>query len=228
MSDLARFRWHTGARLRRGDVDEKLPPLVRDVGPVALARFLRGSLHRLAGPRTPLLYLRTPGWREPYVDHAGTGRLLFLDPHGMDVWTSGTDGVYVAHADQRPRDPARLVYLPAGTAVPDDVAGADSGAAEIYGADFAKRARDDLAALDALNAACDAVEVVAGPLRRRLQSGDPSMREHMAAVDVDERDLTAAFHHLETPRRVTLLQRLQELGRRLETPNITRKSQAQT
>lgn len=215
VSDLARFRWHTGARLRRVDVDENIPPLVRDVGPVALARFLRGSLHRLAGPRTPLLYLRTPGWKEPYVDHAGTGRLLFLDPHGMDIWSSGTDGVYVAHADQRPKNPARLVYLPAGTAVPDDAVFAD-GAADFCGADFGERARDDLAALDALNAACDAVEVVAVPLRLRLQSGDPSMREHMAEVDVDERDLTAAFHHLETPRRVTLLARLQDLGRRLE------------
>jgi hypothetical protein len=86
VSDLARFRWHTGARLRRIDVDEKIPPLVRDVGPVALARFLRGSLHRLAGPRTPLLYLRTPGWREPCVDHAATGRCSSSIP---TAWTSG-------------------------------------------------------------------------------------------------------------------------------------------
>lgn len=203
VSDLSSYRWHTGAALRRVDVDEALPPLVRDVGPVALARFLRGTLHRLSGPMTPLLYLRTPTWTEPYVDHAGTGRLLFLDPHGLDVWFSGVDGVYVAAASQRPRDESSLRYLPAGVDVPCadayfDVVRADRVAA-------------DLDALDDINAACAAVEDAIGPLRRLFQDGNERLRRLMEVHAVDERDLCTPFHHLENDRRASLLARVSSL-----------------
>ncbi len=212
MSDLSRFGWHTGAPLRPVDGDDALPPLVRDVGPLALASFLRGTLQRLAGPMTPLLYLRTPSYTEPYVDHAGTGRLLFLDPHGLSPWFSGVDGVYVAAAAQQPRDPATLGYLPAGVDVPDDVA----LACELHDAlpDLAGRAAHDLAALDDLNAACAAVEAISRPLRRLYQSGNERLRRLMPEAGVDERDLCSAFHHLETGRRLTLRARLTDLQAR--------------
>jgi hypothetical protein len=204
--------------MRRVDVDEPLPPLVRDVGPVALALFLRGQLQRLAGPLTPLLYLRTTKWIEPYVDHAGTGRLLFLDPHGLDPWFSGTEGVYVADADQQPRDRETLGYLPAGVDVPTGLrTGHDLREAIAHDRE---REAHDLAALDLLNAACAKVEAISKPLRWLRQSGSEAQRrqlqELMAAGGVDEADLCGAFHHLEDRKRETLLPRLLELRARFE------------
>ncbi|MDP2345190.1 MAG: hypothetical protein Q8O67_29870 [Deltaproteobacteria bacterium] len=217
-ASLARYRWHTGAPMRRVDDDEALPPLVRDVGPVALAQFLRGGLKRLAGPQTPLLYLRTTAWIEPYVDHAGTGRLLFLDPHGLDVWFSGIEGVYVAAADQQPRDPASLGYLPAGVDVPTGLRTAHDLRDVVV--NDRERAAHDLAALDVLNAACETVEAISRPLRWLRQCGTEvqrgNLRELMAAVDVDEADLCGAFHHLAISRRETLLARLLELRGRFD------------
>jgi hypothetical protein len=76
----------------------------------------------------------------------------------------------------------------------------------------------DPAARHALTAAAAAAEVVAGPLRRLLQSGNDELRRHMAACDVDERDLTAAWHHLEAGRRATLRERLIALQARVARP----------
>jgi hypothetical protein len=212
-TSLRAFRWHTGASLRAVDVDEALPPLVRDVGPVALALFLRGGLARLAGPRTPLLYMRTQSFREPYVDHAGTGRLVFVRPRQAGVWHSGVVGVYVADAGVGVAD-VDVVYVPAGGAVPDDAADADAFVDDACAAAARARARDDLAALDALNAAAAAVDVDAAPLRRLLQAGrlDPA---DCAAVDVDEADLTAAYHHLPAARRDGLHDRVRALAARV-------------
>lgn len=211
-TSLRAFRWHTGASLRAVDADEALPPLVRDVGPVALALFLRGGLTRLAGPRTPLLYMRTADFREPYVDHAGTGRLVFVRPRQAGVWHSGVRGVYVADASVGVDD-VDVVYVPAGGVVADSVdvdAFVDAARADAARA----RAALDLAALDALNAAAAAVEADAAPLRRLLQAGrlDPA---DCAAVDVDEADLTAAYHHLPAARRDGLHDRVRALAARV-------------
>ena len=43
------------------------------------------EMRRLAGPMTPLTYLRSWRWAEPYVDHAGTGRLVVLDGRALGV-----------------------------------------------------------------------------------------------------------------------------------------------
>ena len=43
-ADLSRFRYHTGATLRRVEEEETCPVLFRDIGPAALATFLRGGL----------------------------------------------------------------------------------------------------------------------------------------------------------------------------------------
>jgi hypothetical protein len=67
--NLARFRYHTGATLRRLAPEEPCPRLYRDIGPQAMARFLAGRLERLAGPLAPILYSRTAAYREPYRDH---------------------------------------------------------------------------------------------------------------------------------------------------------------
>src|SRR5438067_2245238 len=45
-STSLRLRWHTGATLRPLAPGEPCPALFRDVGPAALAVFLRGALRR--------------------------------------------------------------------------------------------------------------------------------------------------------------------------------------
>src|SRR5437660_12278491 len=78
--DLSGFRWHTGATLRPLATDEPCPVLFRDIGPAALALFLRGRLPRLAGPLSPIVYMRTADYVEPYTDFEKTGRLVMLQP----------------------------------------------------------------------------------------------------------------------------------------------------
>src|SRR5258708_645605 len=98
--DLARFRYHTGATLRRLAPDEPCRLLFRDVGPWAMARFLRGQLQRLAGPLAPILYTRTAEYREPYRDYEPVGRLVFLQPKLLTPWYSGVPTIFVASLKQ--------------------------------------------------------------------------------------------------------------------------------
>ena len=96
--DLRRYRFHTGAELSPVLEEQGCPMLVRDLGFAALARHLRGTLPRLAGPLTPLLYMRTVDFTEPYTDYENIGRLVFLQPLALRPWFSGVRGVYVARA----------------------------------------------------------------------------------------------------------------------------------
>jgi hypothetical protein len=98
VDNLAGFRWHTGAPLRPLAADEPCPVLFRDLGPLAMARFLRGELRRLAGPLSPIIYLRTEEYVEPYTDYERIGRLLFLRPLALGPWHSGVPTIYVARA----------------------------------------------------------------------------------------------------------------------------------
>ena len=84
--DLSGFRWHTGATLRPVGDGEACPALFRDVGPAALALFLRGTLPRLAGPLSPIVYTRTAQYAEPYTDYEKTGRLVILRPRGETTY----------------------------------------------------------------------------------------------------------------------------------------------
>src|SRR5262249_30648127 len=117
--DLSGLRWHTGATLRPLAAGEPCPALFRDVGPSALAVFLRGALRRLAAPLSPLIYMRTADYVEPYTDYERTGRLVILRPLLLHVWHSGVPHVYVARA--RPGVDAATVAL-----VPGEVALADA------------------------------------------------------------------------------------------------------
>src|SRR3954469_6225574 len=96
--DLSGYRWHTGATLRPVNPGEGCPVLFRDIGPAALALFLRGRLPRLAGPPSPIVYMRTAEYVEPYTDFEQTGRLALLRPLGLRPWHSGLPHVYVARA----------------------------------------------------------------------------------------------------------------------------------
>src|SRR6476660_5579182 len=96
--DLSAFRWHTGATLRPLAPGEPCPGLFRDIGPLALALFLRGKLPRLAGPLSPIVYMRTADYVEPYTDFERTGRLVLLRPLALGPWHSGVPHIYVSRA----------------------------------------------------------------------------------------------------------------------------------
>src|SRR5262245_44198331 len=155
--DLSRFRYHTGATLRRLEPDEPCRLLFRDIGPWAMAQFLRGRLRRLAGPFAPILYTRTAEYREPYVDYEPVGRLVFLRPKLLAPWHSGVPHIYVAPRRQRV-DPQTVGFLPA------DINLADAerrlqGAADVASlrealgrAGYHEAVAETLAALDRVNA----------------------------------------------------------------------------
>jgi hypothetical protein len=225
--DLRRYQFHTGAPPRALGPDEPCPVLYRDLGPVALRRYLRGTLPRLAGPLTPLLYMRTLDFREPYTDYENTGRLVFLRPVHVQPWHSGVPGVYVARAT-RPVDPSTVAYCPGSVPLErvEPLARQVASAAELRealgGRVHDEAVREALHALDVLVADMEATEARAEPLRRALQSHQREerlrAREELARLGLREHDLCAAWHHVPRERRALLkdaLPRL-ELGRVLE------------
>jgi hypothetical protein len=217
--DLSRFRYHTGATLRPLGSGETCPVLFRDVGPRALARFLRGELRRLAGPMAPVLYLRTSAYEEPYIDYERTGRLVFLQSDGLGPWHAGVNHVLVASADHVV-DPLAVGFVPGD--MPLKVAEQIlAGVREVEGLreTFGGRRYDDLradclASLERLEVECERVERLVEPIRRCLQSGDRHQVDDvctwMQRCHVTEQDLCAAWHHLPPARREHLREVLAE------------------
>jgi hypothetical protein len=218
--DLSRYRFHTGAALRALAPDEPCPVLFRDLGPAALRRFLRGELRRLAGPLSPITYLRTVHFREPYTDHERIGRLIFLRPVLLSPWHAGVREVFVARATRYP-DPATIGYVPGHV----DLADAGRRAAsmrtalelreELGGASYDAAVEGAIEHLGALEAELEATEQAAAPLRRALQSRREDdrrrARDEMARLGITEDDLCAAWHHLPRPRRELLKDALRRL-----------------
>jgi hypothetical protein len=208
--DLARFRWHTGAALRPVAPGETCPILFRDLGPEALARFLRGTLPRLAGPLSPITYLRTAEFVEPYTDHEAIGRIIVIRPLALRPWCSGVPHVFVSPAAPG-IDRSVVAFVPGGL----DLAAVGRRAAEMRTSDELRedlggRAYDDLreaelSRLDRLGEELAATERLAAPLRRRLQSREAAerrrARDDLAKAGLSEEDLCAAWHHLPRARR---------------------------
>ncbi len=208
--DLSRFRFHTGATLRRLAPDEPCPRLYRDIGPEAMARFLAGRLGRLAGPLAPILYTRTSGYREPYCDFEPIGRLVFLRPRELRPWFSGVADVYVAPI---PRASGRVEvgFLPPHV----DFSDADTllegvrnlaDLREALGSrDYDESIAETRSGLDRLNHELAEAESIARPIRNRLQSGDragsDAVRDWLSRHGLDEADLCRAWHHLPRDRR---------------------------
>ena len=96
--ELSRFRYHTGAQPTPLTTDETCPVLFRDIGVDAMVRFLDADLQRLSGMLSPITYLRTANYVEPYTDHGRIGRVMVLAPRNIGVWHSGIDEVYIAPA----------------------------------------------------------------------------------------------------------------------------------
>jgi hypothetical protein len=208
--DLSRFRYHTGATLRRLAPDEPCRLLFRDVGPWAMARFLRGELKRLAGPYAPILYTRTADYREPFTDHEPVGRIIFLQPKRLRPWYSGVPTIFVASVRQRV-EPTIVGFVPPHLTLTDaerTLQGVTDAAAlrESFGGKcYEDAVRETLAGLDRLNAEHAEVECRAEPLRRKLQSGRTAesewAREWLAGHGLSETDLCTAWHHLPRERR---------------------------
>jgi hypothetical protein len=211
--DLSRYRYHTGATLRRLAADEPCPRLYRDLGPAAMACFLRGRLDRLAGPRAPILYTRAAGYGEPYRDYEPVGRLVFLRPRQLRPWLSGVEHVYVAPVRHRAGD-VTVGFLPADVE-PTDAEGLLAGVTDVSelrealgGRLYDESTAETLAGLDRLNRELAATEVLAEPIRRQLQSPDcaaaEAVRGWMARHRLTEADLCTAWHHLPRQRRALL------------------------
>ena len=209
-ADLARFRYHTGAPLRRVAPGEPCPVLFRDLGTLAMAAYLSGALARLAGPLTPLLYARTVRYREPYVDYEDIGRLVFIRPHELEPWHSGIAEVYVASASRRIAADA-VGYAPPGMTLAQVealTAGARDGRElrEALGGRLHDEARRDAQArLEQFEAELREVEAVASRLRRAFQAESAALRaaarDEMARLGIVETDLCTTWHHLPRARR---------------------------
>jgi hypothetical protein len=222
---LAGYSYHTGARLRPLGQAEVCPVLFRDLGPVAMGRFLRGELRRLAGLLTPLTYLRTDDYVEPYTDYERIGRLIFLRPLELHPWHAGVPFVYVARAT-RTADPATVGFVPGDVDLaaarrlaldlPDTRALRDALGGRLYD----EAVTDTRRRLEELAAELEQTERAGGPLRQALQAADPRRkdwaRETMRRLGIDENDLCAAWHHLPRERRGWMKEALG--GLRLDLP----------
>jgi hypothetical protein len=217
--NLAPYRYHTGAPLRPLRPGETCPVLFRDVGSAAMARFLRGGLRRLAGPLTPLTYLRTEAYAEPYTDHERIGRLIFLRPLLLHPWHSGVPSIYVSRAT-RTADAATVGFVPGHIALAE-AARLGAGLKDIRewrdalgGREYDEAAAQTLSRLDVLTAELNETEKRAEPLRRRLQSSGGEKeraRDEMQRVGITEDDLCAAWHHLPRERRALLREALKRV-----------------
>jgi hypothetical protein len=219
--DLAGFRWHTGATLRPLTPGEPCPVLFRDVGPAALATFLRGGLRRLAGPLSPLVYLRTVDYLEPYTDFEATGRLMVLQPLSLHPWHSGTPHVFVARS--RPGvDRMTVVFVPGEISLAEasrlagEVSNVDQWREALGGRAYDEAVVGTVSGLDRLGDELARAEVLAAPLRGRLQSSDRSVRERaraeMERMGLTETDLCSAWHHLPRERRGWIVEALHRVN----------------
>jgi hypothetical protein len=208
--NLARFRYHTGATLRRLDPDEPCPRLYRDIGPEAMARFLAGRLERLSGPLAPILYSRTAAYREPYRDHEPLGRLVFVRPRELRPWFSGVADVYVAPVKCDPRA-VTVGFLPPhvepvhAESLLEGVTNLNELREALGGRLHDEAVVETCAGLERLIRDLKETEVLAEPLRRRLQSRSraesEAVRDWLAGHGLNESDLCTAWHHLPRERR---------------------------
>jgi hypothetical protein len=218
--DLSAFSYHTGTALRPVRADEPCPVLFRDLGLMATARFLRGDLRRLAGPLTPITYLRTHDYVEPYTDHEHIGRLILLRPLALAPWHSGLPHIYVARAIRWP-ECETLGFVPgdvplaAAAALCANLRSTSELREALGGRHHDETVRDTLHRLERVAAELEAVEVRAGCLRRAFQAPNRRSRElaraEMHRLGITENDLCAAWHHLPRERRAFLGEVVAEL-----------------
>jgi hypothetical protein len=221
--DLSGFRWNTGATLRPIAPDEPCHILFRDIGPAALALFLRGKLPRLAGPLSPIVYMRTAEYEEPYTDYEQTGRLVILRPLALGPWHSGQPHIFVSRA-RMGVDFGTVGFVPGevpltkAARLVGDAADTRELRDALGGRAHGEAVAESLHRLDRLAGELAATEEFAEPLRKRLYSPDRDTRERakdaMARAGLTEGDLCTAWHHIPRDRRAWIAEAL----RGMKTP----------
>jgi len=220
--DLSRYRYHTGAELRPLAPDEPCPILFRDLGPAALSRFLRGTLPRLCGPLSPMTYLRTASYLEPYTDHEATGRIIALRPLLLRPWYAGVPHVFISPVTTLEHI-STLGFVPGNLDLGEvaqkarEMRSRDELREELGARAYDEEVASEIERLDALCAELAEAERLAEPLRKRLKARRTNererAREEMARLGIEEDDLCAAWHHLPRDRRATLREALSMLAR---------------
>lgn len=208
--NLTRFRYHTGALPTRLHADEVCPVLFRDIGFEGMLRFLKGDLSRLCGAVSPITYLRTANYCEPYSDFGRTGRLMLLRPLDVAPWHSGLPTIYIAPASVL-IDTTSMVFVP-----PDlPLTKAENLYKEMESAEefseamgrglHADAMTDTRDRLEQLQQTFQAAELRAAPLRQMFQSPAQrkrdQAREQLHKIGLTESDLCTAWHHLSDTRR---------------------------
>ncbi|MDF1667339.1 MAG: hypothetical protein P1V97_36675 [Planctomycetota bacterium] len=204
--NLRRYRFHTGATLRPLESDEPCPVLFRDIGPEAMELYLKGQLTRLAGPLSPITYMRTADYVEPYNDYAAIGRLILLQPLELSPWHSGIAPIFVARSTRMPRA-ENLAYVPGSLDLKDaeeelmELKSVRELRQALGGQRYDNQVRDSLERLESLNRRhCEVENAGANGIRMNLKSGQTERRERaleqMQALEISEEDLCSAWHHL--------------------------------
>lgn len=218
--DLARYRYHTGAQPRRLADDEPCPPLFRDIGMEPMARFLQGQLTQLCGIHSPITYLRSADYREPYVDHGCIGRVMLLRPEVVNPWHSGIETVYIASRTIK-IDPQSMIFIPAQISLPEAADRFQEAVCldevmEIVGkSEYQSMRWETRFRLNELMQTHAQSEKAGASLRRKYQSMKQGDREvatkWMSQLGLTESDLCTAWHHIPTTRRDLILAALCEL-----------------
>lgn len=211
--NLKQYSWHTGASLRPLNSDETLPALFRDIGPVAMSTFLEQGLTRLAGPVTPITYMRTAAYQEPYTDYEGIGRLILLQPLQLQPWYSGVAHIYVALASRLP-DVETIAFVPENLPLAKaeqltrDIVNHHEWREQLGGREYDDILTSNLERLNKFNQTLQDSEKQGLSLRRALQSYQRDIRlrahETMQQLGLTESDLCTAWHHIAPERRAII------------------------
>ncbi len=218
--NLKQYSWHTGAPLRPVNPEENLPVLFRDIGPLPMTTFLEKGLKRLAGPVTPITYMRTAAYEEPYTDYEGIGRLVFLQPMQLQPWYSGISSIYVALASRLPAVET-IAFVPGNLPLTkaeqlsNDIVNHHEWREVLGGKEYDEIKRDSLERLKRLNQELQNSEKQGLLLRTALQSPQRKIqlqaRETMQQLGLTESDLCTAWHHIAPERRVFICEAFQDL-----------------
>jgi hypothetical protein len=195
-----------------------------------MARFLTSDLSRLAGPFTPITYLRSAEYQELYTDYSRIGRLVLLRPTEVNLWHSGLNHVYIAPARQMPAEDS-LGFIPGEMTLPQAAVllnGVRSRLElrEVFGGrPYDELRAENLARIVAVNEDCRNAETLAHPLRMLLQKGDAvikgQLREQLSICGLSESDLCAAWHHLPLERREHLKDALPRITSHFGSPLLS-------
>ena len=209
--NLKQYSWHTGAPLRLVNPDENLPVLFRDIGVLPMTTFLEIGLKRLAGPVTPITYMRTADYEEPYTDYEGIGRLVFLQPLQLQPWYSGISSIYVALASRLP-SLETIAFVPGNlpltkaAQLSNDVVNRHEWREVLGGKEYDEIKTDSIERLKQLNQELENSEKQGLLLRNALQSPQRSIRlqalDTMQQLGLTENDLCTAWHHIAPERRI--------------------------